>query len=253
MVGFMRAWMAPVVALTLVTGCGHRISAKRIAEIEVPKAAIENPTFEAQRVLVRRFTEGRPDEHGRNLPGGGLFVGGHVSEYTTGYREKDGRDSVRYDGWLPMDIPYLLKQSLPGDNVVVADELPDAGNGETWDYVVEGRLTKSRSTWRGAVVWLWVSIVGTPSQAVRYELAYELRVFRGSDPDHAVLTRTYAFDERFMVGLYYNNKRMNELPLLALRATVSETAQDLVTELSKHRGRQRPTPIAAPPPNQPQE
>lgn len=229
--------MACVVLLPLLLACASRTSANRIAELDVPAATVSGPTFEQQRILVRRFSEGRPDQHSRQLPGGGLVVGGYVREYASTYREKQGQQWASYQGWLPLELPYLLQRSLPGSNVVVADELPDGGQGQAWDYVIEGRLTKTRLTWRGAALWAVASIVGTPSQTIRYELAYELRVFRGTAPDHPVLTRTYTFDEGFVVGAYYNNRRMQQLPLLALRTTVHDSAQDLVAEVAKHQGR----------------
>ncbi|MEM6992728.1 MAG: hypothetical protein AAF721_19595 [Myxococcota bacterium] len=244
----MRFWSATSLALLMTVGCGSRVTAKRIAELELPEPHMESPAFEHQRVLVRRFSDGRPERHGKTLPGGGFFHSGHVSEYTSFYRVREGRDATQYEGWLPTDIPYLLQRSLPGDNVFVADELPDAGAMQNWDYIVEGRVLVTRHTWRSAAAWVLIGFIGTPSMFSRYELSYELSVYHGDDPDHAVLTRTYDFDERVAAGMYYNNKRISELPLYALRTTLERSAQDLVQEVAKHHGRVRPLEVV---PDQP--
>jgi len=192
-------------------------------------------------VLVRRFTDGRPTEYGRHLGGGGVAVpGGYQSEYTLAYHKRGKRGaSTIYQGWLPMDLPHLFARSLPGGEIRVADDLPDAGAGQRWDYVIEGRLEASRKSHRTSVALIYLGLLGLPTEFGRYELRYNLRLYDGGNPHQPLLTRTYAFDEKVTAGLYYNQRRLEALPLDALTTTLAESAADVTAEIAKHHARER--------------
>jgi hypothetical protein len=199
---------------------------------------MRSSSFGDARVLVRRFSDARPREAARSLGGVGFIApSGYRSQYTTGYVKRKGRATTAYHGSLPTDMPYLLARSLPGDNVRAADELPDAGASGPWDYVVEGRLLTTRFTSWVHIVLAVLGVVGPPGRFERYELSFELSVYATTDPGHPLFTRTYAFDERVNVGLYYGHERSERLTLHALESLLAESARDLVTEIEKHQTR----------------
>jgi hypothetical protein len=229
-----------IVAMVLgASACGTKTTAARITELEIPEPSTRASSFASERVLVRRFSDARPREAGRSLGGAGLIAPtGYRSEYTNAYvqRGKHGSSTVHY-GWLPNDLPYLLARSLPGENVVVADALPDAGANASWDYVIEGRLLTTRHTGWVHLGLAFLSAFGTPGRFERYELAYELSLYSTSSPGQPLLTRAYAFDDRVTIGLYYGRKRAERLPLRALESVLADSARDLVAEVEKHRAR----------------
>ena len=231
----------------LLAGCSSRTTAARIAELELPEPTTTNPALEDQRVLVRRFSEGRPSEYGRHLGGGGIAVPtGYQSEYTMTYQKRGKRGaSTVYHGWLPVELPHLFARSLSGGEVRVADDLPDAGAGQHWDYVVEGRIETSRHSLRSSVALIYLGLLGTPVQFARYELEYQVTLYDGADPDHPLLRRRYTFDEKVVAGLYYNQRRVDDLPLEALTTTLARSANDVMREIAKHRARERATPPAS--------
>jgi hypothetical protein len=96
--------------------------------------------------------------------------------------------------------------------------------------------TRRTSWWSAGLAFL--GILGTPGQFERYELRWELSLYAGSDPSHALLTRAYGFDDRVTVGLYYGRKRAARLPLHALESVLAESSRDLVREVEKHASRQ---------------
>ena len=195
-------------------------------------------------MLVRRFSDGRPSEYGRHLGGGGIAVpGGYQSEYTMTYRKRGKRGaSTVYQGWLPVELPHLFARSLPGAEVRVADDLPDAGAGQHWDYVIEGRLEASRHSHQMSVALIYLGLIGAPTQFARYELRYEVTLYDGADPDQPLLKRTYEFDEKVTAGLYYNLRRIEDLPLDALTTTLSASATDITAEIAKHQAREHAMP-----------
>ncbi len=238
------------VALALVmtaTACVSHVRSADIADIAVDAPPSENPVFVDQRVLLRRFSDARPEEFSRNLPGGGFFHGGSRHEYSPTYVDQGKQGAtVVYHGSLPHALPYLLARSLPGDNVRVADALSDAGATADWDYVVEGRLLRTRDTFRGGVAWIYLAPLGAPTGIRRYEMAYEISVFAADDPDHAIVTRRYDFDERAKMGMYWSAKYAQRLPLHGLQTLVARSAQDLVAEVAKHRARRQTVSPAEP-------
>ena len=230
---------------TAATACVSHVRSADIADIAVTTPPSEDPVFADQRVLLRRFSDARPEEFSRNLPGGGFFHGGSRHEYSPTYVDEGKQGAkVVYHGSLPHALPYLLARSLPGDNVRVADALPDAGATAHWDYVVEGRLLRTRDTFRGGVAWIYLAPLGTPTGIRRYEMAYELSVFAADDPHHPIVTRRYDFDEKAKMGLYWSAKRAQLLPLHGLQTLVARSAEDLVAEVAKHQARRwtSPTP-----------
>ena len=236
--------LTTVTILGLVAGCSSRTTAARIADLELPEPTSTTPALDGQRVLVRRFTDGRPSEYGRHLGGGGIAVpGGYQSEYTMTYRKRGKRGaSTVYQGWLPVELPHLFARSLPGAEVRVADDLPDAGAGQQWDYVVEGRLEASRHSHQMSVALIYLGLIGLPTQFARYELRYEVTLYDGADPDPPLLQRSYEFDEKVTAGLYYNLRRIEDLPLDALTSTLSASAADVTAEIAKHQARERAVP-----------
>ncbi len=234
----MRRVPIAIVGMVLV-GCAARTSAARIVDLEVPAPVTRSSTFAGERVLVRRFSDARPREAGRSLGGAGLLVpSGYRSEYTNAYVQRSrGGPSTVYYGWLPTDLPYLLARSLPGENVRVADALPDARASSTWDYGVEVRVLETRSTAWVHLGLAFLGAFGTPGRFDRYELSYELSLYATADPERPLLTRAYTFDDRVAVGLYYGRERAERLPLRALESVLAESARDLVTEIEKHEAR----------------
>jgi hypothetical protein len=228
-----------IVVLGLGTGCGTTTAAARMADLDLPEPTFRAATFTGKRVLVRRFSDARPREATRSMGGAGVIAPtGYTSEYTMAYAERGARGKVTvYYGSMPSDLPYLLARSLPGDNVSVADELPDAGAGGAWDYVVEGRLLETRNTSWVHLGLAALGVLGTPGRFSRYELSYELSLYAGADPEHPLLTRTYAFDDRVAVGIYYGRKRAERLPREAIESVLAHSARDLITEVEKHEAR----------------
>ncbi len=233
----VRCFVAASLA-AVAPACVSHVKSARLENISLPQAVPDDPQFGVHRILLRRFSDGRPEEFSRRLPGAGVFVGGSRAEYPLAFVDEGKRGaSTVHHGSLPHALPFLIARSLPGDNVRIADALPDAGANGQWDYIVDGRLLQTRDTYRSGAVWVYAAPLGVPTAVRRYQMSYELSIFEGDDPDHPILSRKYAFDERVSMGLYRSGRRANELPLHALQTIVARSAEDLVLEVAKHRAR----------------
>ena len=235
----MRRVTMLILAAALVGGCAGATKATPLAELELPEPPIEPSAFEEQQVLIRPFDDARPRELGDHHGGAGLvFPSGYSTEYDTPYQRKtEGGGFEAFVGWLPADLPHLLRRALPGDNVRVATAVPAPEEAQQWDYIVEGRLLSTRSYSQGLGLLTAFALVGTPAAIEYHRIEYELSLYHASDPQHPIAKRKYKADERVAVGLYYHHRKRRTMPLRVLENVVADSAKDLVREVANHRAR----------------
>jgi hypothetical protein len=225
-------------ALCVLFGCGHT-NAARIYEMNVAEdAARGNPIWAGTRVLVRRFEDGRPPVFGKTMPTTFIIPLNLVhsgAEYQ--YAEHTGAfsdEKTVYVGWLPVELPLMLQRALPGDNAVVADDLPHGAPAQHWDYVVEGRILQTRLRVHNSVVMGMLTLFGTPTNVYAYEMEYEISVHAGK---RRVFASTYVFRDRRAEGLWYHRSSARWLEREALRQTLTASATDVVREVTLDRAR----------------
>jgi hypothetical protein len=229
----MRPESMVLVGLAALAGCAtyHQ----DLATLPLGTAARIVPTPRSSKhIAVLAFEDLRGPEYTRSsperyIPVVNLFHGARQTFYPeqTGLlrRERHGR-VITAAGSLATAMPAMMQtmmqqMGLP-DRVSVGAVEADA------DYVVTGRIVRTRfRVDRVPISHLVFGIFGVPFGSSRYDLEYEVTLYDARDRTTPIFTRTYAWNDRRVLGAYYNHEWAYRLFQGGLEQTLPQVVRDL--------------------------
>jgi hypothetical protein len=233
--------------LLTTSACKSTLSVERLRHMPVtPASSRGQPHWTRQRVLVRRFDDLRTREFAKSFASGAIPVvnlvhaGGRLEYPDHGglYSRSVGGKSVRMVGGLDTELPYLVAHALPGDDVVVEDDLRAEDRDQRFDWFVEGRVLQATSTNHASFVLAMLGVIGMPAFFARQQLRVEITVRRAGS-SRRVFSRIYSFDERRSTGLYYNHDASAKLARRSVKSVVERAAADIVVAVAQEHARER--------------
>jgi hypothetical protein len=238
-------WGLTVVLLGVVAlgGCARSWKVERLRELEVETvSARDQPLWQRERVLVRRFADLRTDEFARSFASSSIPVvsfvhmGGRIEypDHSGLYSGSSRHGDRQRIGGLDTELPYLVARALPGDDVFVEDDLRSDARARSFDWIVEGRVLQATATNHASVVLGLLSIIGMPAVFSRQQLRVEVTL-RRAGAQASVLSRIYSFDERRAAGLYYHHGASGKLARRSVAHVVEIAAADIVRTVAKQR------------------
>jgi hypothetical protein len=199
-------------------------------------SALDRPRQGERHIVVYPFDDDRGDEFARfsasnSIPLVNLFHNGVRCDYPeqSAFSMADG--SAVTVGTLDQALPSLLaatmRQMRLTPNASAAGELPVATRTRA-DYLVTGRLRRSRyESSESPLLGATLGLLGVPHRVDRFELEFEITLFKGENTGLPLMRRTYHFSDAQVVGLYYHLEARHTLLVRALEQTLPKAVDDL--------------------------
>jgi hypothetical protein len=193
-----------------------------------------------RRIVVYPFEELRGAELGRasvsaSIPLVSLLHAGYRIDYAEHSLPGGGDDPAVATGTLDQALPSLLAAQMRRmrltPNAAATVELGPRADPRA-DYVVTGKLRRARyeqqeSDLLGALL----GLLGVPHLFARYELEYEIALYRGGDRATPLLRKSYRFTDSRVGGLYYHQAPRRALFVRGLQQTLPRVVEDIALAL----------------------
>ncbi len=227
----MRA-LLPICAV-LAAGCIPTLKVQPLAQLPIaPRGAVEPAQQGWRSVVVYPFEEARGAEWGRASVSSQIPVINLLhSSFRYDYPEQHAHGDAVTVGSLDTGLPSLLagtmrRMRLTPNAVALAELSPAVGLGP--DYVVTGRIRRARfETSESVLLGATLGLVGVPNRIDRFDLEYDVVLFRGGDRRTPLFRRTYRFVDLRAGGLYYHDDSRHALLVRALEQTLPRVVEDL--------------------------
>lgn len=238
--GIVLAVFLPV----LLAGCSGS-QALRLDSHDISfDGPVEAPEKADAHFLLLPFEDERGPEFGYVYPSTFIPIASlfHMGGYT-GYPENAGILKGRQDdqwvvsvGTLDQAMPYLLatlmEQMKLSTNSVPLDSFEVEVAPEPFDYLVKGRLIKTRYNEHVNIVPLGIlGLLGAPYRFSDYEMEFEVSVFAAADLASPVLKKTYSFSDEKVGGAYYNHHAAWKMFMAGLENTLPQVIRDVAAAL----------------------
>ena len=235
----MKLWQ--IVAVTALSACS--IPAQSLRELTLPSAANVAQSTDKS-FLVYPFEDERGGEftylHGISfVPLVDLFVSAmtqHYPEHGGLLRgERDGH-TVFATGGLDSAIPYLLgglmRRMAFAENWSTVEAVDSQRDLSKFDYVIKGKIKRTEMTTHASVLPCGVlAILGVPFFFVEYHFQFEVVLLKNAQSGETLMRKTYDYEGKKVIGLYYHHTAMYDLFTAGLEQTLPQVVQDLAAAL----------------------
>lgn len=231
--------VALVVLVLTPQGCMVRAQQLRSQPLITSKT-IPNELQSDKKFLVYPLVDRRGPHYGKTYPSTfipivELFHFGfeHYYPESTGIltSNQGGMPTVSV-GDFPNAFPYMLaglmREMRFTSNVTPVDQINAKVNLQSFDYVVMGAVKTTAFEQHVNLIPLAIfAWIGAPYIFVDYSMEYELSLYRSNDMNEPIMTKTYTFEGKRAVGLYYNHSAYFDLFIGALEKTIPKAVKDM--------------------------
>jgi len=229
---------------TFILGSGCAINARPLSETPIATTrALPATQRTAKHILVVPFEDLRGAEWATTTPDRYIPVVNWFHQSTRvfypeqagmlrGYEKHRGFVSTGAIGAaLPVVLTRVMQQMGFSDDAKVDD---GKGDGTPYDYVVTGRIKRTCFRHHDSFITaLTVGIFGVPFQFARYELEYEVSLYDAKDRATPLFSRSYKYEAKRNIGLYYNHTWAYPMFVAGLADTLPNVVADLATVLER--------------------
>ncbi len=247
MVNFRVLGIAALVVSSslLTTGCSVR--ALQLESQPMTFTGSIDPSHQSdKKLLIYPLEERRGAEYSYIFPSSWIpvvnffHIGGDnkYPETSGAINSSQGGSAAILVGDLSAAFPYLLANAIREmrltPNATPIEQVNSKTDLRTFDYIVRGKLTKSRLEMHYNLIPLAVlGILGMPYTFYNSEFEIEVSISSAANPDVALLTKTYTHKDSRVQGLYYNHDARYQLFVGVLEKMLPDMVTDLSAQIKK--------------------
>jgi hypothetical protein len=222
-------WIPLLLLAAATSACRVHVPVERLCELKLHIDAQVPPERRiASHFVVTQFADERGGELGSYtdfLPS--LFHFTDRLEYVEAglFDGMTGRAAL---GTLDAAMPALLAETMRRMGLGAAAPDARARPSGAREYLVTGRIKRASVQTSGSVlVGVAVGFFGAPFAVVRYQLEYDVLLYRAADPTTPIFQRTYRYRDRRYLGVYYNHDARYRMLVESLEDTLPRVVEDL--------------------------